>query len=50
MTDGIDQACAIINAKSAQNFTDEFYQSNLPEGLLIDNFQDFVIDSILHGL
>lgn len=50
MTDGIDQSCAIINAKKAQTFSKNFYESNLPIDFLPENFKDFVIDSIMHGL
>jgi len=49
MTDGVDQACSLINATAARPFPTDFFTANLPANLLPEDYDWHVQDAIMHG-
>lgn len=47
MTDGIDEACALIKSAPAKRFPDAFF--SLPDHFLPIDFAAQAIDAIMHG-
>lgn len=49
LSDGVDQACALIKAPEAQPFPPGFFDQNFPEEAFPENFGEQVADAIMHG-
>ena len=49
MTDGVDQACSLINAPKSLQFPVDFFDNQLPSDFLPVDFEKHVVDAIMAG-